>query len=56
VSCEYGSERPERVTMFGSEVVAERRLSKSVGKVVVYTPFVTVPAFPPILIVLVLIH
>jgi hypothetical protein len=42
------SERPRSVARLGNEVVALRRISKSSPKVVVYTPFVTVPALPPI--------
>jgi len=43
-----GSDRFGKVVMPETDVEALRRLSKSVPKVVVYTPFVTVPAFPVI--------
>ena len=46
---EAGSESDAKVVICGSEVVAERRLSKRPLKVVVYTPLVTEPAFPVIL-------
>ena len=50
VSCAYGRERNGSVVILATEVVAARsvmkRASKRVLKVVVYTPFVTVPALP----------
>ena len=48
-------ERFASVVRFGSVVVAERRLSKRLLKVVVYTPLVTVPALPEMLPVMVLL-
>src|SRR3989344_1072974 len=46
-TCPEGRDKFGRVVMPEIEVLAERRVSKRVLKVVVYTPLVPVPALPP---------